>query len=122
MAITYVERVKLASQGLYQQKKGPESPLRRLAFAILLQALRDFFAVQRSGKNNKWEAWQRDAIEWFFSKERAPGSFHWVCDLLEVDPRRIPKLLLSSHNPDDKHQKEWVEKFSQFQIQHSSKN
>ena len=57
---------------------------RKLALAILLQALRDVV----SPKPYTWDRgtnWTEDAREWIQSDAATPGSFRWVCQVLEID-------------------------------------
>ncbi|MEO5332901.1 MAG: hypothetical protein H7839_12830 [Magnetococcus sp. YQC-5] len=35
-----------------------------------------------------------DAIEWMNSKRRSIGSFHWVCQHLDMDPDSVKRALL----------------------------
>ena len=116
MTIIQVGPVKLAIQGQGQEKKGLELPSKNLALAVLIQALRDFFAAQRSGKNNEERSWQEDAKEWFFSEREDPGSFYWVCQFLEVHPSRILELLVAYQNTNAMHQEEWGKRLSRFHV------
>ncbi len=120
MSITYVEHLKLTSQGLYGREKGLEPSVKKLAVAILLQALRDLLAPSKSGKENRrnWERWQRDAQEWFFSEKSTPGSFYWVCEVLNIGSWRILKGLRIRR--DRKQREEVVRKLSEFQIRPQS--
>ncbi len=54
-----------------------------MAFAILVQAVRDLMSPKKSSERD-WAIWQEDALEWFFSKETTPGSFYWVCEVLDI--------------------------------------
>ena len=120
MSITYVEHLKLTRQGLYGREKGLEPSVKKLAVAILLQALRDLLAPSKSGKENRrnWERWQRDAQEWFFCEETTPGSFYWVCEVLNIGSWRILKGLRIRR--DRKQLEEVVRKLSEFQIRPQS--
>jgi hypothetical protein len=108
--------VKLAIQVQDREKKGLDPPLKNLALAILIQAIRDFFAAQRSGKNNEKRSWQEDAKEWFFSEGEDPGSFYWVCEFLEFHPRQILELLVTYQNTNSIHQEEWGKRLSRFHV------
>jgi len=120
MSITYVEHLKPTSQGLYGQEKGLEPSVKKLALAILLRALRDLLAPRKSGKKNRknWEGWQRDAQEWFFSEETAPGSFYWVCEVSNIGSWRILKGLRIRR--DRRQLEEVVSKLSELQIRPQS--
>jgi len=120
MSSTQVEYPKLVSSQPYRRTKGPEASIRKLAVAILLQALRDLLTPSRSGKENRtnWEKWQQDALHWFFSEEKAPGSFYWVCEVLNIGSWRILKGLRIRR--DRKQREEVVRKLSEFQIRPQS--
>ena len=120
MSITYGEHLKPTHQGFYGREKGLEPSVKKLAVAILLQALRDLLAPRKSGKENKrnWERWQRDAQEWFFSEETTPGSFYWVCEILNIGSWRILKGLRIRR--DHNQLEEVVRKLSEFQIRPKS--
>ena len=106
----------LASAGLCQQPRGPESAIRNLALGILLQAFRDLIA---EGKPEAWQMWQEDALEWCFSEEGSPGSFHWVCAILGFSAGKILKWLRTVTGPDDcKPPRELLRKLSRFQMRH----
>lgn len=77
----------LESNGLYPQIKAPDRPARNLALAILNQAFRDIVSPNRVSQ--EWETWKRDAARWFSSEDVDPGSFHWVCGVLEVDSSKL---------------------------------
>ena len=120
MAITHVEHLRLASQGLDGHQKGPEAAVRKLALAILLQALRDLLASSKSGKENRqnWEEWQKDALHWFLCEKTTPGSFYWVCEVSHIGSWRILKGLRIRR--DRKQLEEVVRKLSEFQIRPQS--
>ena len=82
----------LESEGLYPQTKKPEPSLRNLALGILLQAFRDIVAPKKAS-NKEWEEWRQDALEWFYSHENQPGSFFWVCEVLEMNPNDLRNWL-----------------------------
>jgi len=54
-------------------------PIRKLATAILVQALKD--ALREEEKRIVRE----EALSWFFSANRQPGSFHWVSEVMQGD-------------------------------------
>jgi hypothetical protein len=112
----------LVSSQLYRRTKGPEAAIRKLAVAILLQALRDLWTPSRSGRENRtnWEKWQQDALHWFFSEEKAPGSFYWVCGLLKIGSGRIREVLRSYQRCDREQLKGLSSKLSKFQIRPKS--
>ena len=120
MSITYGEHLKPTRQGLYGREKGLEPSIKKLALAILLQAMRDLLATRKSGKGYRknWEGWQRDAQEWFFSEETTPGSFYWVYEILNIGSWRILKVLRIRR--DHNQLEEVVRKLSEFQIRPQS--
>ncbi len=122
MSSTQCEYLKLVSSQPYRRTRGPEASIRRLAVAILLQALRDLLTPRRSGKENRrnWEKYQQDALHWFFSEEKTPGSFYWVCDILNIGSRRILEVLRSYQRYDREQLKGLVSKLSELQIRPTS--
>ncbi|MCZ6877401.1 MAG: hypothetical protein O7G29_04590 [Acidobacteria bacterium] len=113
---------KLVSSQPYRRTRGPEASIRKLAIAILLQALRDFLTPSRSGKENRknWEKWQQDALYWFLSQEKAPGSFDWVCDVLNIGSWRILEVLRSDQLEDCEQLKGLASQLSKLQIRPKS--
>ncbi|HLV00405.1 MAG TPA: hypothetical protein VKZ59_04010 [Acidobacteriota bacterium] len=78
-----METIALASEGLYPKSNNYSASAQRLASGILQQALRDL-APYNPG-NLEARKWRRDAIQWFFSEDTAPGSVSWVCRALDLD-------------------------------------
>lgn len=107
----------IESEGLYPQTKKPDASLRNLALGILLQAFRDIVAPKKSS-NKEWELWRQDALEWFFTEECHPGSFTWVCDVLEMSPRELRDWLHDYKRSDGRRKKEMAKKLIRFQIRH----
>ena len=120
MSITYVDYLEPTRQGLYDREKGLEPSVKKLALAILLRALRDLLAPSKSGKNNrqKWVKWQKDALHWFYSEKTTPGSFYWVCEVLNIGSWRILKGLRIGR--DRRQLEEVVRKLSELQIRPQS--
>lgn len=87
-----MKTVTLASDGLYPPNKASDPFPTNLALAVLRQAFRDAIASERS-LDRDWSTWRRDAIEWFFSSERQPGSFHWICSILQMEPWTLRRWL-----------------------------
>ncbi|MFB3902033.1 MAG: hypothetical protein ACE15E_01140 [Acidobacteriota bacterium] len=58
--------------------------------AMLVQAIRDIRSAENSRQAREWKA---DAVRWFASKAEGPGSFAWVCGILEWDPGKTRKAL-----------------------------
>ena len=107
----------LESEGLYPQTKKPDPSLRNLALGILLQAFRDIVAPKKSS-NKEWELWRQDALDWFYAEENHPGSFLWVCEVLEINHRELREWLEIYKNSDGNQKKEMARKLIRFQIRH----
>jgi len=122
MSSAQVKYPKLVSSQPYRRTRGLEASFRKLAVAILLQALRDLLTPSRSGNENRknWEKWQQDARHWFFSEEKAPGSFDWVCKVLNLGSWRILEVLRSYQRQDREQVKGLASKLSKFQIRPKS--
>jgi hypothetical protein len=107
----------IESEGLYPQTKRPDPALRNLAIGILLQAFRDVVSPKKSS-NREWELWQQDAMDWFASDEFYPGSFKWVCEMLQATPRDFRVWLENYKRSDPADRKEMARKLIRFQIRH----
>ena len=84
------------STGLYSTKELLDPSVRKLARAILRQALRDMLMHQDcpSGESDGCE---EDVAQWFFSDETDPGSLTWVCDILQLQPWMLRQWLSVYH-------------------------
>ena len=107
----------IESEGLYPQTKRPDPALRNLAIGILLQAFRDIVSPKKAS-NKEWELWQLDAMEWFASDEFYPGSFRWVCEILQTSTREFRAWLDHYRDSDPDSRKEMARKLIRFQIRH----
>ena len=107
----------LESAGLYPREHRPESSLRNLSLGILLQAFRDVVAPKKSS-NKEWRLWRQDALDWFASEESYPGSFQWVCEVLEMNQRELRQWLEAYLLSDEDRQREMARKLTRFQIRH----
>ncbi|HON00985.1 MAG TPA: hypothetical protein PLM33_12105 [Acidobacteriota bacterium] len=107
----------LESEGLYPQARKADPSLRNLALGILLQAFRDIVAPKKTS-NKEWEDWRQDALDWFYAQETEPGSFYWVCEVLEMNPNELRHWLQEYRKSDAKHKKEMARKLTRFQIRH----
>ncbi len=107
----------LESAGLYPKEHRPDSSLRNLSLGILLQAFRDVVAPKKS-PNKEWRLWRQDALDWFASEENYPGSFHWVCEVLEMNQRELRQWLEAYLLSDADRQREMARKLTRFQIRH----
>ncbi len=68
-----------------KSRHSKSASVRQLAVAILIQALRDTFGTRRATLNDDID-WKSDAREWFSAEDSSPGSFQWVCQVLEYNP------------------------------------
>jgi hypothetical protein len=108
---------RLISEGLYPQTKKSDSSVRNLALAILLQAFRDVIAPRKSS-NKEWALWRRDAMDWFFAGECYPGSFFWVCEILQMNSEELRIWLRAYKRSNRTNKKEMVKRLIRFQIPH----
>jgi len=106
----------IESEGLYPQPKRPDPSLRNLAIGILLQAFRDIVAPKAT--NSEWQLWQQDALDWFASDEYYPGSFAWVCEVLQAKPKDFRQWLQDYKHSDPATKREMARKLVRFQIRH----
>jgi len=122
MPNTQVEYLKLVSSEPYGRERGLDGSIKKLAVAILVQALRDLLTPRKSGKENRrnGEKWQQDALHWFSSEETTPGSLYWVCDILNIGSWRIREGLRIYQRCDRDQLKGLVSKLSEFQIRPKS--
>lgn len=81
--------------GLEQSEGAP-----KLWFAVLAQAFRDYYGDIPSEGPSRYRKvqvhyCQRSARAWFLSDSAAMGSFRWIAELFELDPRAVRKRLFS---------------------------
>ena len=88
-----------------------------MAFAILVQAVRDLMSPKKSSQRD-WAIWQEDALEWVFSEETTPGSFYWVCEVVDISEWRFRKGVRAFERSGRKQQEEMSKKISGFQLRH----
>lgn len=80
----------IPSEGLYPRRDTLDPWVKELAFAILLQAIRD----TRSREQSRQAAvWREDAFRWFTAQKDSAGSFVWVCDVLGIDPGKTRAII-----------------------------
>ena len=82
--------------GLEQGEGAP-----RLWFAVLAQAFRDYYGDIPSEGPSRYRDVQvnycrRNARAWFLSDSMAMGSFRWIAELFELDPRAVRRRLFSA--------------------------
>ncbi len=84
------------STGLYSTKEQLDPSVRKLARAILRQAVRDML-MQPDSASGESNGWEKDAAQWFFSDETDPGSLTWVCEILQLKPWMLRQWLSVYH-------------------------
>ncbi|MGH9340748.1 MAG: hypothetical protein ACRD1R_14425 [Acidobacteriota bacterium] len=107
----------LASEGLYPPPKRLDPPMRNLALGILLQAFRDLVTPRRAA-SNEWKVWRQDALEWFLSEDSYPGSFRWVCDVLQMDAVHLRQWIHRYRGSENSDRRRMVQKLIHFRIPH----
>lgn len=107
----------IESEGLYPKTRKPDPSLRNLALGILLQAFRDIVAPKKSASKD-WNLWRQDALDWFSSEEKDPGSFCWVCDVLSLSTKELREWLDLYNSSGVEQQREMSRKLTRFQIRH----
>ncbi|MFQ5667589.1 MAG: hypothetical protein ACE5I7_14350 [Candidatus Binatia bacterium] len=76
------------------KRKGRHEPERRLAIAVLQDAV-DCFQKHLRARDRKARQLFLDAEEWLVSDDRSwPFSFENVCDLLQINPEYLRRGLL----------------------------
>ncbi len=69
---------------------------RRLWTAVLEQAIRDLIGVETSTPRYDRLRFRRITRMWFVSNSSETGSFHWICDQLEIDASWLRHRLLTT--------------------------
>lgn len=83
-------------QEIYPRTSSFDSGLKGLARAILAQAFWDALAPPR----RRNEYLREDALDWFSSRDQAPGSFRWICMILHIDSARLQQWVCSQKRND----------------------
>ncbi len=97
-----------------------DRPIRRLALAILIRALRDGIGC----RSHSWEGpketigWHQDAREWLFSESGQEGSFLWIRDILAMHPAKLRSWVRTFLQSSQARQKETVERLLRLRIVH----
>ena len=65
--------------------RGPAMGARRLLAAVLERAVDDAIGPRKPGGARCTPAEQRAVLDWFAAESMAPGTFKWLCALLEID-------------------------------------
>ena len=101
----------------YSSDHRPNSSIRNLALAILLQGFRDVISV-KNRPNHQRIIWRKDALEWFASENHFPGSFLWVCTVLKIPDKELRTWIEEYLISDKKRKSEMARKLNRFQIRH----
>lgn len=80
-----------------------DEPVQKLAMGILIQAVRDLLSGDRTGRQCR--EWCEDARSWFYSPDEYPGSFEWVCGVLQIDPDWFRRNLPSPRTEEEQRSK-----------------
>ena len=62
-----------------------DTPYRRLWAAVIKHAIAE---MEQRGERG-------GAAHWIFSNSRELGSMHWICDVLDLDHRKLQSLCMS---------------------------
>jgi hypothetical protein len=76
------------------ERSAVPSEERRLWFAVLTQALKDFISGHILSQNYP-PAYSREAESWLFDDSYRVGSFSWVANLFAIDPDVVRGWLLN---------------------------
>ena len=104
----------LADESLYPQARAWDRNSKALALAILNQAFRDVVSPNRSSRD--WETWEQDALQWFAASEDHPGSFQWVCGVLDLDSSQLRAWLDSYRGSGTGRRREMARKLIRFRF------
>ena len=88
---TLIRQLEVNSRSHVLRNPTIDRPMRRLAAAVLAQALKDALGVGGGGPRSQDSSWQRDALSWFASDEDSPGSMRWVSEVVDIDAESIRK-------------------------------
>jgi hypothetical protein len=71
------------------------APLRRLWAAVLRQAIQDYACAKQGMASQFEEILHRDPVKWFESDSDEPQSFIWMCEVLNIDCRKVRQVVLA---------------------------
>lgn len=80
---------------------------KRLATAILTQALRDVLSGSELGTQQVAGGWRKDALKWFASDEEYPGSLLWVSGIIEADVEDIRQWIVDHASGTETDRMKW---------------
>jgi hypothetical protein len=75
-----------------------EKACKNLWAAVLEQAIQDAQCEMASNKENVEYIFTRNALEWFYGEGREIGSFLWICNILDIDPKSVLALFINKSN------------------------
>jgi hypothetical protein len=75
-----------------------EKGCKNLWAAVLEQAIQDAQCEIASYKDKVEYIFSRNALEWFYSDGREIGSFLWICNILDIDPKSVFTLFTNKDN------------------------
>lgn len=62
-----------------------KNPERTMWADVLKTAWKDYYSSNKLNKD--------DAIEWFEDESMEPGGYGWICELLDLDPGTLYKVI-----------------------------
>lgn len=69
------------------------TPYTRLWASVLDRAIRDYYSYTRGDSifyhPGEQQAAKREVEHWFRVTDNEPGSFYWVCDMLNIEPDSV---------------------------------
>ena len=71
------------------------SPEASLWMMVLNQAALDVFEIRSGCSGGARQVLARDALAWFHSRKNDPGSFIWVCGMLNLDHAILRRKVLA---------------------------
>jgi hypothetical protein len=109
-----MKRAILAVESLYPQARARDRNSKNLALAILIQAFRDVVSPVRSSR--EWRFWEQDALQWFAALEDHPGSFQWICGILDLNSSELRRWLDSYRHSGTGRRRKMARKLIRFRF------
>lgn len=92
--------------------------IQNLALAILIQAFRDLLSSNSKLPKEERLEIQEDALSWFYSQNRTPGSLEWVGDIIDINPDVLRQWLSHYRQSDQESQHEMAQPIRRMQLTH----
>jgi hypothetical protein len=73
-----------------------EKACKHLWAAVLDQAIQDALCEVPSKEGNVEYIFKKKALNWFFSRCEGIGSFLWICNVLDIDPKSVLSLFANT--------------------------